>query len=335
MSANYEHLAERVTAFMAAPEPGDFEPLALDIFRFQQAHNEPFANWCAQRGSTSPRSWREIPAVPQSAFKHAALRTFPAAETVKTFRTSGTTGEGYGEHHFRDVSLYEESILRGWDFFQLPELPQIILTPTSDDAPHSSLSHMMETLSARTTSQRFRPKLDVAEMLRELRDPVLLLGSALAFLHLFERGERFTLPAGSFALETGGYKGTGRTLAKSELYARFHEFLGLPLENVINEYGMTELSSQCYTRGLEQPHAAPPWLRFLLINPETGHECAEGEIGVLRFFDLANVGSVLALETQDLAIRRGDGFVLLGRDPAAIPRGCSRAADETLSALRP
>ena len=42
------------------------------------------------------------------------------------------------------------------------------------------------------------------------------------------------------------------------------------------------------------------------------------------------LGSVLAIETQDLAIRRERGFELLGRDPGALPRGCSRAADEQM-----
>jgi hypothetical protein len=50
---------------------------------------------------------------------------------------------------------------------------------------------------------------------------------------------------------------------------------------------------------------------------------ADGERGRLRLFDLANVWSVLAVQTEDVAIRRGDGFELLGRAAAAEPRGCS------------
>jgi hypothetical protein len=131
-------------------------------------------------------------------------------------------------------------------------------------------------------------------------------------------------------METGGYKGSGRELAKQDLYRMFEDYLGLPGEMIINEYGMTELSSQFYTRGLGSPHRAPPWLKALVIDVETGREAAVGEAGTLRIFDLANVNSVLAIETQDLAIRREDGFELLGRDPEALPRGCSRAADEFL-----
>ena len=134
-------------------------------------------------------------------------------------------------------------------------------------------------------------------------------------------------------METGGYKGSGRDIPKSDLYALFDKSLGLAPDHILNEYGMTELSSQCYTRGLHRPHETPPWLRALVIDPETGDETPVGRTGVLQLFDLANLGSTLAIETQDLAVREERGFTLLGRDPGAVPRGCSRAADEMLRSL--
>jgi hypothetical protein len=51
--------------------------------------------------------------------------------------------------------------------------------------------------------------------------------------------------------------------------------------------------------------------------------------------DLANTGSVLALATADLAVRRGEGFEILGREPGAEARGCSIATDTMLSDARP
>jgi hypothetical protein len=177
-----------------------------------------------------------------------------------------------------------------------------------------------------------------AGALRKLaaRGPCAIFGTALAFLTLFERmdTERVRLPRGSFAFETGGYKGSGRDIPKADLYAKFATHLGLRAGNVWNEYGMTELSSQAYARGLGRPHKAPPWLRALIVNPETGAEVPPGGNGVLRMFDLANVGSVLAIQTADFAVRRKDGFELIGRDPAAVPRGCSRRADELLGGSR-
>jgi hypothetical protein len=69
----------------------------------------------------------------------------------------------------------------------------------------------------------------------------------------------------------------------------------------------------------------------MVVDPATGREVADGETGVPRIYDLANLGSVFAIQTRDLAIRRGENFELMGRDPGALPRGCSRAADEMLS----
>ena len=60
-----------------------------------------------------------------------------------------------------------------------------------------------------------------------------------------------------------------------------------------------------------------------IISPETGREAAEGETGLIRIFDLANVFSVAAIQTEDLGVRRGDGFELVGRAQLAEPRGCS------------
>ena len=63
-----------------------------------------------------------------------------------------------------------------------------------------------------------------------------------------------------------------------------------------------------------------------IVSPETGGEVGEGETGLIRVFDLANVYSVMAIQTEDLGIRRGNGFVLAGRAALAEPRGCSLMA---------
>ncbi len=317
----------------------DFDALALKVHRFQVRWNQPFANFCATR--PEPREWREIPAVPVSAFKHFALSVAPPESVTKTFHTSGTTGEGFGRHPFVCTRLYEEAARAGWARLGLPKLAHFVLIPHPADAPHSSLAHMMSAIEPLALETRWqldgdgRLRADFADVLEKVErsgKPIALLGTALAFLNAFEQlGElRFCLPADSFAMETGGYKGSGREIPKAALYAKFGEFLDLAPDAVLNEYGMTELSSQFYSRGLGRPHDAPPWLRAVVFNPETGDEVAIGETGVLRIFDLANVGSVLAVETQDLAIRRERGFHLLGRDPGAIPRGCSRLADEQM-----
>jgi hypothetical protein len=327
-----------VLAWIECPESAALGDVLLEVHAFQRTANPAYGAYCAQ--FPTPRCWQDIPALPQRLFKETALRSFPSAETSRTFRTSGTTGEGYGEHHFRSLRLYEAAATRGWIRARLDGRRVLALLPPSADAPHSSLSQMASWLCPDEKAffmRNGRGKWgELSANLTMTEESVVLFGTALAFLDWFETlgDQTIALPPGSLAVETGGYKGTRRELPKADLYAQFTARLGLTGPDVINEYGMTELSSQFYARGVGTPHEAPPWARGLVIEPGTGAEVAEGETGVLRLFDAANLWSVCAVQTQDLAIRRGENFELIGRDPAALPRGCSRTADEMLAVTR-
>ena len=69
-----------------------------------------------------------------------------------------------------------------------------------------------------------------------------------------------------------------------------------------------------------------------MIDVFSGKPAAEGEVGYLEIIDLANLDSVSVLRTQDLAIATGErSFILIGRDPAAVARGCSRGVDALLT----
>jgi len=334
--ADYEALQSAVLRFIGAGE-GSFEELAPAIHAFQFRENAPYRRFCEMRGvGEKLDAWRQIPAVPQGAFKVSRLATFPPELTVREFRTSGTTGEGHGSHYFRDLTLYHAAVKAGWSRLQLEGLRTFSLTPSPAEAPHSSLSDMMGRLTDRFYLQNGRLEekrlRDDAAVSGGRDEPVLLLGTALAFFNLIEKAsEKLTLPHGSRLLETGGYKGSGRTLAKEDFYGQLEDFFGVEPDNILNEYGMTELSSQFYAHGLGRPHAGGPWIRERVVHPLTGCEVSVGARGILQLFDLANVGSVLAIQTEDLAVREEAGFLLLGRDPAAVARGCSRGADDSLN----
>lgn len=326
-------LETAVLTLIRQPESSSFEEILPQLHAFHHAHNAPYRAFGQSLGvGETVADWREIPCVPQAAFKHADLRSFPAAETVKTFRTSGTTGEGYGQHHFRTLEIYETAVREGWRHAGLPTGPFLVLAPHPDEAPYSSLSHMLATLAPREAFVAPGGDIDLAR-LRDVSGPVCLLGTALGFLHLMEKlgGDRLAFPAGSTAMETGGYKGSGRDVSRADLYAMIENKLGLASGDIINEYGMTELSSQFYARGPRGHHHGPPWARAVVVDPVTRQEVADGATGLLLIYDAANLGSVVGLQTQDLASKRGESFELLGRDPSALPRGCSRAADQWLS----
>ena len=164
--AQYDALESRILEAIRSRETAgeaSFDALALAVYRFQVEWNAPYANYGrAVLGGAPVERWQDIPAVPQQAFKRSALRTFPEAETARTFRTSGTTGEGYGSHHFRSLRLYEASILAGWRHFELPAgRPQAVFTPRPETNPHSSLGHMMGVLGELAPPRRtavFHPR---------------------------------------------------------------------------------------------------------------------------------------------------------------------------------
>jgi hypothetical protein len=329
-----------VLHFLSEPAEERFEALALAIFNYQRRENPVYAQYCEYLGMPERiDSYESIPAVPQIAFKRSDIRSFPVELTQTEFRTSGTTGEGHGKHLFPSLRLYEAAVQRGWDHFRLPRHRWILLMQHPDDAPFSSLSRMGAILGGFRRERFFIAHNGDVELTRlgeELAgadEPLTLFGTALAYLNLMEKVPdfRFALPPGSVAMETGGFKGSGRNVAKSDLYDELSLRLGIAIGSIWNEYGMTELSSQFYSRGVGHSHRAPPWVRFQIIDPETNEEASAGKIGLLRIIDLANLWSVLAVQTQDLAIAQPDGgFLLLGRDPEALPRGCSRAIDELM-----
>jgi hypothetical protein len=160
--------------------------------------------------------------------------------------------------------------------------------------------------------------------------PVFILGTAFLLVQVLERLEalriRFTLPEGTRLMETGGYKGRSRVLSRDKLRDIIEQYLDVPASHVVSEYGMTELGSQAYDRqvgGPAGPFRFPHWARVKIVSPESGREVTEGEIGVVTVFDLANMYSAIAVQTEDLGIRRGNGFELVGRAERSEPRGCA------------
>ena len=231
------------------------------------------------------------------------------------------------------------------------QFPFLMLTPSAAQAPHSSLVHMFETVRREFASedsafvgQVVTPGGWTVDWTKAWvwlsnaangNQPVALLGTAFGFVELLdwmaEKDLHVELPPGSRALETGGYKGRTRALPKHELHALITERLGIPSTRIVSEYGMSELNSQAYDRVADVEESQidrrlfrfPPWARLQIVSPETGREVDEGETGLIRVFDLANVRSVMAIQTEDLAVRREGGFELIGRAAFAEARGCS------------
>ena len=351
-------LASAIAAFIDSSADGTRDDSARDallarLARWQLARVTPFARLNANRGDEGT----DVRAVPTDVFRFVRVASHEEEEDRRVFLTSGTTSGARGRHPFADLSLYDRAAdvaARHALFPDRPRMRLVMLAPHPDEAPESSLSYMLGRFEERFGSDTrwtwHGGALDLGSLARALAEahragePVALLGTSFAFIHA-EDGlgdARFALPRGSRIMQTGGTKGRSREVEPAALRRALAARYGVEEPWIVAEYGMTELSSQMYettlraaARGDALPTGprrlwVPPWVRARVVDPERLAPCADGARGVLRIDDLANLGSVCAIQTADLAIARGAEIELLGRMPGATPRGCSLAIEEAL-----
>lgn len=365
-----DQIYEQVLSFIHNPEPACFEPLALLVFRHQFATVDAYRRYCLSLGATaeSVRSLDQIPAVSSLAFKYADLggANDSRASGALTFLTSGTTaGRGHrGQHRVPHPEIYRASAIAHLGAMVFPDqrrLTMLAIHPTADRMPESSLSRMIswcieEFGNGTSLCAADRGGVDAHAALDFLRDvgtrgePVCILGTTAAIAALFRAlygaNELIRLAPASRLMDTGGAKGQVVALEASQVAALAESRLSIDSDHVINEYGMTELCSQLYDATLfntpriapswPRVKLAPPWLRVSTIDPVTDLPVSAGQPGLLRFFDLANVGSVSAVTTEDIGIvehdHGRDRVRVLGRAGAAEARGCALALAEFAAA---
>jgi hypothetical protein len=369
-------LLDRIARYVGGESGERFDELARAAFTFQVERVGPVRALAGARGVTpeAVRSWRDVPPVPALAYKSLALHPAGLAVDggeVEVFRSSGTSRGDEGSrsvHRHVFPALYRAVIDASFPRFCLPhslagrpaKVPMLSLIPPRDDAPESSLSFMIDYAMARwgeegSTWAFGADGLDAdaagrwCRRAEEAGRPVLVLATAFALAIWLDAltgagaasGDRVRLPAGSVLFETGGFKGRTRELSRPELLARVEERLGVPAGRIVREYGMTELTSQLYTRPGGDLFLPPPWARVRVLDPETLEEALPGDAGLIAVFDLANLSSAVHLLTEDLGAMEpltGDGghpdrpgLRLLGRAAGAELRGCSLTAEAMAS----
>jgi hypothetical protein len=282
--------------------------------------------------------------------EHRPSRHFHGSESLPMYEASLWAWFAESFQPLRSGLRTGKSQAIAHDQMSLADWQLVNLTPPPADAPRSSLVHMFDVIRSKLGlpesvfvgeaaadgwTLNHKAAIELLDEASSTDRPVVIMGTAFSFVHLLdhldESGLHFHLPAGSCALETGGYKGRSRALPKTELHEMITWQLGVPSSRIVCEYGMSELSSQAYDLQItgwasgtaKRRFRFPPWARVQILSPETSREASEGEAGLIRVFDLANVYSVMAVQTEDLAVRRANGFELVGRTTPAEARGCS------------
>jgi len=328
---------------------------ARRAFRLQFKGNTAYRKYCEAREvrPLDVNDWRDVVPVPSEAFRVVDLFVGNSADAELIFRTSGTSRgqSARGRHLVKSIELYRASLRAAFRVFVTKAANStkiVALPPTFTPDSASSLGWMLDDLlrgfgSGDGLSVASPAGIDWGVLDAEVREsvragrPLCLLGTTLGFAEWLQRlqdgrsvGAR--LPEGSTLMDTGGEKGRPG-LRRTNVVQGLVEHLGISRDAIVNEFGMTELLSQRYGHGdPPYPLVGPPWLRSRVLDPVTLEEVPIGEMGILCHFDLANLGSVCAVLTEDQGRIVGDGIEWMGRTDGAPPRGCSLATAELLEA---
>ncbi|HVB82011.1 MAG TPA: hypothetical protein VNE82_18935 [Candidatus Binataceae bacterium] len=259
--------------------------------------------------------------------------------------------------------------LRKMLFPDAARMRMLSLHPTADRMPESSLGQMISWMieefgAGDALCVADRRGVEIAAALEFLRsaerrgEAACVIGTTAAFGALFDELRtlrlRLSLARGSRLMDTGGAKGQSIPLRPGQVVEQAQALLGLDPALVINEYGMTEMCSQMYDatsfnscnscnsgnsprsapldeRFEERSKLGPPWLSVAAVDPASLQRVADGHPGLLRFFDLANVGSVSAILTGDLGVIRDGAVRVLGRVEDGEARGCALGIEQFTS----
>ncbi len=307
-----------------------FDPLALEIFYFQQERNKIYNQYCNSihvKGS-SVEKVTNIPFLPVSFFRTYDVISFERTIPAKVFTSSGTTGMTSSRHLVKDIMLYEQSFITGFQlFYNNPsEYAILCLLPSYLEREGSSLIYMatrLVELSGNEDSGFFlHAEGKLVEILKRREKEgkrTILLGVTYALLDF---AMQMSLPLKyTIVMETGGMKGRRQELTRAEVHQQLKK--AFEIEAVHSEYGMTELLSQAYAKkdGIFEP---PPWMKVFVRSQDDPFEISHEGVGLLCIIDLANIYSCSFIETADVGRLYTDGrFEVLGRLDNSDIRGCS------------
>ncbi len=308
----------------------DFEKTALELFRYQATANPVYHQYLQNLSidSESITTIEDIPFLPIELFKKHLILS-GKGKIQQTFSSSGTTGSQTSQHHLLDLSIYEQSFFKGFEYFY--GSPQnycfLALLPAYLERQGSSLVYMAHHLIKRSRHPKsgfylynYSALADTIHQLEKVGQPTILLGVSFA---LWDLAEQYPMPLKSTTvMETGGMKGKRKEVIREELHGIYQT--AFKVENIHSEYGMTELLSQAYSKGKGIFHC-PPWMRVMAREVTDPFQIVPpNRTGVLNIIDLANIHSCAFLATADLGKCFDDGtFEVLGRMDESDIRGCN------------
>lgn len=319
--------------------------IILEMVKIQAEQNPYYKKFLEFKGENASQweSIDDIAPIPIEIYKESKFLVKSGwFEPVKVWESSGTSGNS-SRTPLESTVIYDDTIRR--QFFKAyghtSHLSTVAFIPTPSEWPHSSLAYMFDIgvrgqLAPDSTFRLVKApqgrvgvasNLDnlVLEMTRRSLngDRLFLYGISYLFIIIMEEIRKFGfkpfLGENPIVTDTGGYKGVTRNYSREEFIKLFNETFSYKGEiEFVTEYGMSELNSPFWGKGVDPVFRIPDWVR-VRIDDETNQ---------LTIFDPGLYSTCVALKTQDRAELVDKNHIrLLGRLPGASMKGCSISAE--------
>ncbi len=326
---------EFIKSIFCGLTPQQFNDLALELFQHQAESLTIYRDFIQHLGIDVKEidSLEKIPFLPIQFFKNQKISTH-SDNHQSVFRSSGTTSSSTSEHYIKDLQLYESAFLTHFEstYGSCEDLIILALLPSYLERNDSSLVYMVDHLINKTASSQsgfylnnYEELNTTIEALKTSKKQVILFGVTFALLEcssMFSNANWSHLKI----IETGGMKGRGKELTRTELHSKLKRDLNV--KEISSEYGMTELLSQAYSK--ENIFTCPSWMKVQIREIDDPlSSLIYNKTGGINVIDLANVDSCAFIATDDLGQINDKGeFTVLGRYDHSDVRGCNLLISE-------
>ena len=320
----YSEYSKRIFSIRSEKE---FNEAAIYAFRIQYENCPVYREYADLIGTNAEAvdHFTKIPFLPIGLFKKRIVETENGIGfgegAEKIFSSSATTGMHSSSHIVKDISLYEKSFLKGFEYFYGSPSGYVFLglLPSYLEREGSSLVYMVDRLMRESSDPDngyylydYGNLYSKLEKLSGSGKKVILFGVTFALVEMAEKMP--DIPFGDLIImETGGMKGRGKEVDRKEFHDRLKKKFSV--KSVHSEYGMAELLSQAYSYG-DGIFMSPPWMKVSAKDIRDPFKpAASGTEGRLDIIDLANINSCCFIETED----RGETFE---KYPSGLSEAC-------------
>jgi len=303
--------------YIKNPEKFEFGEIALDLYDLHRLHNKNYKKYSIGKLD----DWRKIPLVPSYEFSKRKLQLNNFNGFDPSNEIEFISKDKKPKHHvLRDTEFLRSSITSNFNFSVINMGNSNRIVFLDDKQPNSILSYVWEYLfliyGTRGIYEIVNPAdLKSVEAFTSSKslmsdEPLMIIGTPNQFYQFkltidsLDSNPVIDIASGiPLIIQFGDYYELSRMdLTLGELNDWLKNFFHTHINNVIQIYYNTELSSQLFRWGDNLSYYIPPTISVRVIDPSTGEELESGVEGNLAFIDIANVWSCPFIISDDLGI---------------------------------